>query len=186
MNRKLSLARIAPLSWILLLALVLGTGCKDKLDLAKYTGQATALAQKYAPQLQELSARLPDLAKRAGDIPDSVPGASALKALLAKNKDAVAKLQGMIAGLGGKVAEQAKAGKPDDVKKLLDSSTAELDTGVAAVRTDLDTASTELTKVEEAAKAATPPPAPAPAVDPAAAPAAPAAPAAAAPAAPPA
>lgn len=178
MNRKLSLSRIAPLSWMLFLALVLGTGCKDKLDMAKYTTQATTLAQKYAPQLQELSARLPDLAKRAGDIPDAVPGASALKALLAKNKDAVAKLQGMIASLGGKVAEQAKTGKTDEVKKLLDDSTVELDTGVAALRTDMDTASAELTKVEEAAKAAAPPPAPDPAAAPAAAPDAPAQPAA--------
>jgi pyruvate dehydrogenase E2 component (dihydrolipoamide acetyltransferase) len=173
MNRKLSLARLAPLSWMLLLALVLGTGCKGKLDMAKYTGEATALAQKYAPQLQELSGRLPELAKRAGDIPDSVPGASALKGLLAKNKDAVAKLQGMIAGLGAKVAEQAKTGKPDEVKKLLDTSSAELETGVAAVRTDLDAATAELPKVEEAAKAAAPAPAPAPTPDPAAAPAAP-------------
>lgn len=176
MNRKTSLSPLAPLSWLLLLALAIGTGCKDKLDMAKYTAQATTLAQKYAPQLQELSAKLPDLAKRAGDIPDSIPGAAALKGLLAKNKDAVTKLQGMIAGLGGKVAEQAKAGKPDDVKKLLDDSTAELDTGVAALRTDMDTASAELTKVEEAAKAAAPPPAPAPAAPagaPAAAPAAP-------------
>jgi hypothetical protein len=106
------------LSSLLVLFVPLGAGCKDKLDFSKYTAQAAGLAQKYTPQLQELSTKLPDLAKRAKDIPDSVPGASALKDLLAKNQGAVAQLQGAIAGLTAKIAEQAKAGKPDEAKKL--------------------------------------------------------------------
>lgn len=159
----------------LLVVLLLGAGCKDKLDTAKYTTQAASLAQKYTPQLQELSAKLPELAKRAGDIPDSVPGASALKGLLAKNQGVVTQLQGVIAGLTAKVAEQAKAGKPDEVKKLLDTTTAELDTGIAAAQADVNAATAELAKVEEAAKAA--PPAPADPAAPAAPDAAPAAPA---------
>lgn len=138
----------------LLVMLLVAAGCKDKLDLSKYTAQAAGLAQKYTPQLQELSAKLPELAKRANDIPDSVPGAAALKGALAKNQGIVTQLQGMITGLTAKVAEQAKAGKPEEVKKLLEATTAELDTGVTAVQGEVSAATAELAKVEEAAKTA--------------------------------
>jgi outer membrane protein OmpA-like peptidoglycan-associated protein len=154
MRSRFAASFAAPLSSLLMLALLLGSGCKDKLDFSKYTTQAAELAQKYAPQLQELSKQLPDLAKRAADIPESVPGAKALKGLLAKNQGLVAQLQGAITGLSAKVAEQAKTGKQDEVKKLLDTTAAELENGVAAVRTDLGTATADLAKVEEAAKAA--------------------------------
>ncbi len=154
MRSRFAASLAAPLSSLLMLALLLGSGCKDKLDFSKYTTQAAELAQKYAPQLQELSKQLPDLAKRAADIPESVPGAAALKGLLAKNQGLVAQLQGAITGLSAKIAEQAKTGKQDEVKKLLDTTAAELENGVAAVRTDLGTATADLAKVEEAAKAA--------------------------------
>ena len=133
-------------------ALMVGGGCKKEIDFGKYTAQATALAQKYAPQLQELSGKLPELLKRAGDIPDSVPGASALKDLLAKNQDAASKLQGMLAGLTDKVGSAAKTGKAEEVKKILDTSSQELDSGVTALRTGIDAASSDLVKVEAAAK----------------------------------
>ena len=156
MNR-FSASKFAQLTLALIFTLVLGNACKKEFDLGKYTAQATALVQKYTPQLTELSGKLPDLLKRAGDIPDSVPGAAALKDLLAKNQDAAGKLQGLMAGLADKVGSAAKTGKADEVKKILDTSTEELDSGITSLRTGVDAAASELVKVEEVAKSAAAP-----------------------------
>jgi outer membrane protein OmpA-like peptidoglycan-associated protein len=141
---------------ILVLGALLGVaavaGCKKALDFSKYSEQATLLAQKYTPQLQDLSGKLPDLLKRAGDIPDSVPGATALKGLLAKNQDAVTQLQGLIGGLTEKVNSAVKTGKAEKVQEAIDSSTTEIDTKITALKTDMDAATADLTKAEDAAK----------------------------------
>lgn len=139
---------------VLLVLLVAVAGCKKDLDLGKYTAQVTELVGKFTPQLQELSGKLPELMKRAGDLPDSVPGATKLKELLANNQDAAAKLQGLLAGLTDKVGSAAKTGKAEEIKKVLDTSKQELESGVTSLRTNVDAASAELVKVEEAAKAA--------------------------------
>lgn len=139
---------------VLLVLLVAIAGCKKDLDLGKYTAQVTELVGKFAPQLQELSGKLPDLLKRAGDIPDSVPGAAKLKSLLANNQDIATKLQGLLAGLTEKVGSAAKTGKSDEIKKVLETSKQELESGVTTLRTNMDAASAELVKVEEVAKAA--------------------------------
>lgn len=140
---------------VLLVLLVAFAGCKKDLDLGKYTAQVTALVGKFTPQLQELSGKLPDLLKRAGEIPDSVPGAAKLKELLANNQDVATKLQGLLAGLTEKVGSAAKTGKADEIKKVLETSKQELESGVTTLRTNVDAASAELVKVEEAAKATT-------------------------------
>lgn len=147
---------VSKVSQLVLLALLVAiAGCKKDLDLGKYTAQATELVGKFAPQLQELSGKLPDLLKRAGDIPDSVPGAAKLKDLLANNQDIATKLQGLLAGLTEKVGSAAKTGKAGEIKKVLETSKQELESGVTTLRTNMDAASAELVKVEEVAKTAT-------------------------------
>jgi outer membrane protein OmpA-like peptidoglycan-associated protein len=153
MNRNIVTSRFGRLACVVLVAVAL-VSCKKALDFSKYSEQATAIAQKYAPQLQELSGKLPDLLKRAGDIPDSVPGATALKGLLAKNQDAATQLQGLIAGLTDKVTSSVKTGKPEEVQKTIDTETAKIDSGITTLKTDMDAATADLTKAEDAAKAA--------------------------------
>jgi outer membrane protein OmpA-like peptidoglycan-associated protein len=162
MNRNIFTSRFARLACLVLVAVAV-VSCKKALDFTKYSEQAAALAQKYAPQLQELSGKLPDLLKRAGDIPDAVPGAAALKGLLAKNQDAATQLQGLITGLTDKVGSAVKTGKPEEVQKTIDTETAKIDSGITALKTDMDAATADLAKVEEAAKAAPAAAAPAPA-----------------------
>lgn len=154
MNRLVPASKLARVMLALVVALVLGAACNKELDLGTFTAQATSLVQKYTPEIKQLSARIPELVKRAGDIPDSVPGAAALKGALAKNQDVAAKLQGAITSLVEKVGSASKTGKADEVKKVIDTSTQEIDTGLTVLRTNLDAAASDLSRVEEAAKAA--------------------------------
>ncbi|MEZ4359045.1 MAG: OmpA family protein [Kofleriaceae bacterium] len=155
-NRRSSLsscvasARALTLALIALLAIA---GCKKALDLTKYSQQATELVQKYAPQLTELSAKLPELAKRAGDLPDSVPGATAVKNLLAKNQDAVTRLQGILGGLTQKVGIAVNNGNTEEVQKTLAAAKSELGAGVVELRTNVDAATADLGKAEALAAA---------------------------------
>ena len=127
-------------------------GCSNAAQVAEYTKKAEDFVAKYATQISELQRQLPDLLTRVGAIPDTVPGATELKAQLTTSQETIAKLQALLAGLSGKVTTAVQNRKAEEADALLASATQELDSGLSSVQAAITGATTQVAELEAKAK----------------------------------
>ncbi len=135
------------------IALVSASACSNAAKVAEYTKKAEDLVARYSPQLTELQGQLPDLLTRVGAIPDTVPGAAELRALLTSNQETIASLQSRLASLLGQVVTAVEDRRTEEADAALVSATQELDGGISSVRTTLASATTQVAELEATAKA---------------------------------
>lgn len=132
---------------MLLVAMALGLGaCKKAQDLAKYKDQITALGAKYAPQLADLTKKIPELLGHAKSLEGKVPGIDKVTKLLTDNQDKLAQVQGLLSNLPSQLGKDPKA--------ALDTAEKELSTGVAAISDNVKAAEAQLEEAEASAAAA--------------------------------
>jgi len=104
-------------------------------DLSKLKDQAIGLATKYKPQVESGLKTVTGLLDQAKTLPADLPVVGGLVQKLAGQKDNLVKLQGVLEGLPGQAEAAAKAGKEDDLKKLITTVDTEVGAGVKAAET---------------------------------------------------
>lgn len=152
-------ARLAGVGLVSAMGLTVGataSGCGSSVDLSAYREQASELVERFGPELEELSGRVPALIRRAGQLPSTAPGMAELQAQLAENRAEVTALENAIRGLPGKIGSAIKTGKAQAVERTLAAARRELGAALVVLRTELDATASEVARVEAAVRAAKP------------------------------
>ncbi|MFO0747099.1 MAG: OmpA family protein [Myxococcota bacterium] len=105
--------------------------CKGK-DLTAMKAQALGLVDKYKPQLQSGITTVEALLQKAKGLPAETPGIGDLVGKLTGQADNLAKLKGLLDGVPAQVDAAVKAGKEDDLKKVMTSVDADVGGGLKA------------------------------------------------------
>lgn len=137
---------------VLFVAVTALAGCKKAADFTKYKTEITELASKYAPQLAELSKKIPDLLAKAKALPVSIPGVDKLGALLAGSQDEIAKIQGLIGGASAKIDAAIKTGDLKQVEAVVTEG-AEVGAKLTKITADVAQAEADIVKFEAEAAA---------------------------------
>ena len=132
-------------------ALALAAACGKHNDAAILQEEANTLAKHYQAkpdrpsQLELLDQRVQAIFKRGSTIPGNLPGIEDVGKRLQEARDTIVKLNGIVGkGPDGKSALEkqaeaaAKAGKVDDLQKLVHDSEEELERGLTVINDDLD------------------------------------------------
>ncbi len=94
-------------------------GCKKGAALGPLKDQALKLISEHSGKLAGLKGKLGPLIGKIGAIPDSIPGAAALKKLLGEKQGEITKIEGLLGAMPAKVESAVKGGKKEAVTGLL-------------------------------------------------------------------
>lgn len=150
-----------PLSVLLFLLAIAAAGCEKPSDLAALAEEATGLVKAYRPRIAELERRAADLNQRGLALQVSEAEALPARELFGDAQKWIAELKGGQDGMLAQIAAAEKAGKPEDLSRLLHRVRTQLAEGRLAINGNLDAVEAWLFHQERRPRLqqATPPPA---------------------------
>lgn len=106
---------------LLMSSLVLGA-CEKSDNVAQLREQASAIGKTYAPRADELDKRRQAIFQRGKNVPGNLPDVPEIVRLIGEAGDKINEMHGITSAIDKQADDAAKAGKREELQRIIDES----------------------------------------------------------------